>query len=135
MSREDGRIIAPVEIPRPPKPQRPERLFLFVCNDERPEDAYQWGQAGLQAAGMQQFGGGLDKGMPPERVVWRRAVPEDLRAFGFQATPLDEPPGDVGSLLRTLAQYMDRLPAATVNTALAFLQERYGRPYTNADHG
>lgn len=113
-----------VEIPRPPVPQPPERLFLFVCDSEEPDPPGRfWG---TQQAYM---GQGIAGTYPtePKRPAFRRATADDLHVFGFVAVPpgIPEDPSQ-GELAQVVCAAMDRLSTGTRRTVMALLQEKYG---------
>ena len=103
--------IEPLEIPRPPVAQPAERLFLLVSNQENPL-AY-----GLGGNAYQMSSG----------PVFRRATPDDLHAFGFEAIAPGVPADpSQGALIQHLIDTLDRMTTGLRTTTLAVLKERYG---------
>jgi len=103
--------IKPIEIPRPPVPQPAERLFLLVSNQENPL-AY-----GLGGNAYQMSSG----------PVFRRATPDDLHAFGFEAIAPGVPADpSQGALVTHIVDTLDRMTTGLRTTVLAMLKEKYG---------
>ena len=113
--------IPPVEIPRQPVQPPPEKLFLFVCDEEdpRPQTLY-----GLQGAGQWQQGNYPVQTRVPQ---WRRATPDDLHAFGFVPIPPGIPEDPThGAVAHAVEALMDRLPTKMRFMLMCLLKEKYG---------
>ena len=110
--------IPPVEVPRPPIKQEPERLYLFVCNSESMPTVLYVGQVGYNQREQMQ---------PEPPLTARRAEAADLLAFGF--TPvLPDTSADMtqGAALEALLALMDRMATSARGTVVSILKERYG---------